>query len=350
MTTAGTTDGLFSRQQPAFQLSWDATSLTTFQTCPRKYQLSMIEGWRPKAPAAPLLFGGFLHAGLEHVDKLLHFGMERQAAVEAGVRYLLELTTVRQLEHIIHAEGEEPSWQIVRNLTADEDYVPEEGVERIVFVPMDFGGDTLRTREKLVEALVNYYEQYQDDPLKTLELNGKPAIELSFSFHLPFPAQSGEPLLWCGHMDKLVQFGLSTMVLERKHTKSTIGSYYFDQYLMSDQILGYVLAGQIVFSTKVDGAIVEATQIAQSFTRTHRSPQYRTEEQMAEWLHNLRYWLGLAEHYARINFWPMNRASCNNYGGCHFRSVCSLHPALRQGQLETHFHVDRWDPLKIRGD
>lgn len=345
---AQSTEGLFSTKRPTFQLSWDATSLTTFQTCPRKYQLSMIDGWRPKAPAAPLLFGGFLHAGMEHVDKLLHAGMDRVAAVEAGVRFLLEQTTTRWLEHATH-NGQDLDWSRVRELTADEVYEPEPTVERIVSVPWE-SGDNLRTRAKLVEALVNYYEQYNPDPLETVELAGKPAIELSFSFQLPFPSLEGEPLMWCGHMDKLVRFGQSTLVLERKHTKTTVGSYYFDQYLMSDQILGYVLAGQIVFSAKVDGAIVEATQIAQTFTRTHRSPQYRTEEHMAEWLHNLRYWLGLAEHYATINFWPMNRASCNNYGGCPFRQVCSLHPALREDQLKTYYHIDRWDPLKVRGD
>ena len=348
---------MFSKELPGFQVAWDATSLSMFQSCPRKYQLALIDGWRPNHKSAPLTFGGMLHAGLEHVDHLLANGTERWEAVRSGVKFLLQSTGTYYLEHIVHGEP-------VADESGELQYPPatwkregvwdgqefEEGVQRLWWEPWP-KLDSLRSREQLVRALVWYYDQYQNDPLEPLWLRGKPAIELSFSFNLPFrSAALDAELLWCGHMDKLVKFGTSTLVLERKHTTRTIGSYYFDQYTMSDQILGYVLAGQIVFSTKVDGAVVEATQIAQGFIRVHRSPQYRSEDQMAEWLHNLRYWINLAEHYAKVNFWPMNRASCNDYGGCQFRGVCSLSPALRPGALATHFHQDRWDPLAIRGD
>lgn len=306
---------IFAADLPNFQNAWDATSLSALETCPRLYQLSIIEGWRPKGGAPPLIFGSLLHACLEHVDLLLAKGTERWAAVASGVRKALKETG---------AYAEDGSWT--------------------PWGPLD----KLRTRENLVRAIIWYYDQYIEDALTQYYSGDKPAIELSFSFLLPFKTAEGRALLWCGHIDKLVYFGDSVMALERKHTTRTIGSYYFDQYLMSDQIIGYVLAGQVVLPQPISGAIVEATQIAVGFSRTHRSPQFRTEEQMAEWLHNLRYWIDLAEQYARRNFWPMNRASCNNFGGCRFRSICSLSPAVREQALETHFYKDHWNPLVVR--
>ncbi len=91
-----------------------------------------------------------------------------------------------------------------------------------------------------------------------------------------------------------------------------------------------------------------AAQIMVGFTRFARGFTYRTDAQLDEWYENLKYWLGLAKQYAEANFWPMNYKSCNNYGGCVFRKVCSKSPEVRQKFLESDFVKHPWNPLVPR--
>lgn len=48
-------------------------------------------------------------------------------------------------------------------------------------------------------------------------------------------------------------------------------------------------------------------------------------------------WIRSAERWAARAYWPMNRASCNNYGGCAFRGVCSRDPSVREIILRSDF-------------
>lgn len=291
----------------SFQYAWDNTSLEVLMTCPRKYQLSILEGWRSKTPSAALDFGRLYHAGLELVDVAIHSGQDLDTALRAAIRQLLVATA---------------GWQ-----------------------PMD----TKRTREILVRSIIWYYSHYSPEPMTTLTLpNGKPALELSFTFTLAQPQDIPGPIMWCGHIDKLVTFGDYTMVLERKTTTTELGEKYFAGYLMSNQISGYSAAGRVVFKTKVHGAVIDAAQLLVSGTRFQRSQQLRSDAQLDEWTADTMAWVRLAYGFAQANYWPMNKASCGNYGGCVYRQICSKDPTSRPGLLATHFTRRYWNPLEVR--
>jgi hypothetical protein len=77
-------------------------------------------------------------------------------------------------------------------------------------------------------------------------------------------------------------------------------SYYWVQFEPSNQMTLYSLAGKVILDSPVRGVIIDAAQIKEGETIFGRSITYRTQDQLEEWLADLRFWLTLAEQYAII--------------------------------------------------
>ena len=290
------------------QFAWDSTSLGYLKECPRKYFLTMIEGWRSKDESVHLTFGIHFHKALETFDLLLSQGVEREAAIDNVFVYLLEVT---------------------------KDWNPDHNK---------------KNRETLLRSVIWYLEEYKDDPAKTIILsNGKPAVELSFRFDsgVPLPDGSGNYLL-SGHMDRLVQFGNDLFVMDRKTTGSTIGGYFFDQFSPDNQMSLYTLAGRVVYDMPISGVIIDAAQIAVGFTAFGRGITMRSADQIDEWLEDFGTWMRVGELYSQSSRWPMNEKSCNNYGGCVFKGICNKSPSVHTAFLKTDFEQIFWNPLETR--
>ncbi len=58
----------FSKTSLGVQIGWDSTSLDLLKTCPYKYYLTMICGWRSKSLSVDLYFGLLVHSTLELYD------------------------------------------------------------------------------------------------------------------------------------------------------------------------------------------------------------------------------------------------------------------------------------------
>src|SRR5215470_9778652 len=67
MTTTANTS--FSQLLPTLQLYVDASSLTEFKTCPRKYYYSIVLGRQPTQESVHLTFGTLLHSAVELYHK-----------------------------------------------------------------------------------------------------------------------------------------------------------------------------------------------------------------------------------------------------------------------------------------
>ena len=57
----------------------------------------------------------------------------------------------------------------------------------------------------------------------------------------------------------------------------------------------------------------------------------------------------MMEACAKVQSWPQNDTSCDMWGGCPFRSVCSRPPASREQWIAAEFTTRLWDPLQVRG-
>lgn len=325
----------FSTMLPGFQTAWDSTSLGELKVCPRKYFLGQVMSLRSRNEATPLTFGIYYHFGLEQYDRFRAAGSEHEEAVLLTVRALAVKMAEYEIEEVYVGDGEVINVAVwVKNWQSD---------------------DTKRNWFTCIRAVVWYLDQFNDDDsLKTVLLaNGKAAVELSFRMELPdatMRAPEGDPILLCGHMDRVVQFGQQIYVCDRKTTTSALYQDYFKRYTPDNQMSLYTLASRVVFDLPARGVIIDGAQLAVGFTRFQRGFVNRTEHQLAEWVHDLSFYIEQAKRYAEAKYWPHNDKACGLYGGCVFQDVCGKDPAVRHAVLNTHFERIAWNPLQPRGE
>lgn len=308
------------------QFAWDATSLSAFMECPRKYQLMMLDKIGPKENATSLRFGTLYHKGLELYDRYVAEGDPHDVAQAKMVQYLLENTwDDRQVDDIDNGGP----------------YVGVIGTGHPWHSGKEPGTiDPYKNRETLIRSCVWYTEQFRDDNFKTLILaNGKPAVELSFKFDI------GNGILWCGHLDRVGEWMGSKYVLDRKTTKTTPGQYYFSQYDLDTQMDGYTLAGRLLFDTPIRGVVIDVAQIAVGFTRFERAPTMRTDAQIDEFLDDVHRWIQLAHYYAKQGHFPQNKKSCHKFSGCPYKKICSADPRIRPAIIKDSYIEKIWNPL-----
>ena len=321
------------------QFAWDSTTLGMLKTCPRLYQYSIIEGWQPKGESIHLRFGIEYHKALEEYDDFRHAGAKHDDALRSTVHSLLRRIA---------------DW--------DPDVTSRAG--------------QYKNPKTLLSLVIDYCDKFRDDAATTvIREDGRPATELSFRFELdwgPQAAQEDEavcrareqgnfgkvthidqPYVLSGHLDRVVNYADGILVMDRKTTTTTPGSYYMDQWSPNNQMSLYTIAGQIVLQAVVKGVIIDAAQVLLDKPNNFvRGFTYRTAAQSEEWLTDLKFWLHSAENYATLNYWPMNDSSCDKFGGCRFRGVCSRDPSVRERFLEADFikldEADKWNPLKPR--
>lgn len=346
----------FSKTSLGVQIGWDATSLELVKTCPYKYYLSMIQGYRAKKGNVDLFFGLIVHSSLE----LYHHKRAEGLTYEEAVREVLKFALIKTGKHVnevyLKCSACDREWtetadripEICSNCKSTNSFFAVQD-KATVWYPWE-SDDKNKTRYTLIRSLVWYLEQFKSDPAETVILeNGKPAVELSFRMEIPLINPDGDPYLLSGHLDRLVRFGGSIFVTDVKSTKTTLNSDWFKKYMMDNQMSMYSTASKVVLKERAVGIILDAIQVAVTFTRCLRGFVKRTPGQLDEWLEDTMFWIKQAEGFAARRHWPMNDTSCNKYGKCVFRdNVCSKDPSVRPKFLDTHFRKETWDPLKSR--
>lgn len=302
----------FSTLTPGLQLAWDSVSLGALKTCPRYYQLTIVEGWTPKRRSVHLDFGIWLHSARERYYHARAGGESHDDAVITAVDFTLRATWNKKLNR---------PW------------------------PSD---DSNKNRFTLVRTVVWYLDHWANDPLETVILaNGRPAVELSFRFETTYSSREGETFLLSGHLDRLAKLNDQIYISDLKSTKHTMDKSYFEQFSPDNQMSLYDFAVGVVYALPIQGLIIDAVQVAVTFSRFDRNPIPRSEAQREEWYKGLGHWLRMAEQFAREGEWPMNDKACFR---CDFRSICSKPPSVRAMWLEADFERRVWDPLIARGD
>lgn len=360
----------FSKQLPKLQLAWDATSLSALMTCPRYYQLSIIDGWRNAEANEHLEFGGYYAKAIERFKKALVAGVSKEQATIDTLRATIEETWDVErgpwsgyYENTWHCEGSAP----YRNAEGHHAKCPWSRVGVHVTGPRPetcgvCGSHTIaerrwfsaygsKDRYGLIRAIAAYCDNAAaaeaEGPFPYAFPNGHPAVELSFQMPLPFKAGTGEPFLLAGHLDSIMTFGTEHFIADNKTTSKALNDKYWRSYTPNVQVDTYDLTGSVLWpQLDIKGVLIEGTQILKSGeVRLGIGPQYRTDEQREELLQELPYWFGQAEKFAREDYWPMNRRSCWN---CPFASICAIPASKREIFLKSNFTKRHWNPLEER--
>ncbi len=183
---------------------WDYSTLSSFQTCRKKYYWEHVRNLRPKMKGVALEFGGAIHEGLDV--------------------YYKQVATVGNEQAI------------------------KEAIAKFSGMYQDREGDELRTVANGVKMLEWYGKKYKDEPFKTV---GKP--ETGFVFFI------GD-VLYGGRIDLPVDWDGNLWIMEHKTTTRLTGGY-FDQYELDKQVTGYIIAAEEYFKErKVMGCIVNVME------------------------------------------------------------------------------------------
>jgi hypothetical protein len=289
---------------PAFrgleQIALDATSLSAFKACPRRYELSIIRGWRHEN--ADLSFGSFLHAGREAYLKQRWCGLSHESALDAALAHTFALIT------------------------------SEDGL-------MWTSDKPTKRADTLIQALVLLCDHFANDPLETVTIEGKPAIE--YSFALPF----GDRTI-CGHIDRIARDTNGRIYgIDLKSTEGELNAAYARQWSPHNQMSLYTWAIGELTGCKGPGMMIEAVQTLVNTTRVTRIDVSRTPSCKTEWTKELDWWIDSMYVCAKSAYWPQNDTACKL---CQFREICSTSPAHRDALLHAGFVRRQWNPLELR--
>lgn len=358
----------FSKTNPKHQLAWDASSLKALQFCPRYYQYSNLEGWQ--GDSVHLEFGRFIADGFERYQKLRLDGYSKDDALLRVVRQALQETwnddgtqwggryeTMWKCEGTTkykNAKGNrakcpfafEAAW-----FPGDHPDVCGSCGSGIRTERRYIGGDSKKNRLTLIRALIWYGLDQPDvleDGLKPYVFpNGQKAVELSGRMPLPYKSTAGEDYILTWNFDYIGDFGHEIFIVDNKTTTKSLNDKYFEQFSPDTQFDTYDLVGYLAFpDLHVKGTLVDAVSVSVTGVEFGRRPFYKDEAQNEEHLKDLGVWLKVAETYALMDYWPMNKRSC---WLCPFKGVCSQSPKMRPGYLASTFaKKERWDPLRQR--
>ncbi len=284
------------------QYAWDSTSLGYLKTCPRLYYYHMICGYISKDESIHLRFGGEYHSAIQDFENHRANGLQYEDALRETIRSLLKRI---------------------------KDWDPDTSTK----------AGTYKNPGTLVQLVVDYFDNYREDAGKNTHVEDF------------IPSQ---PYMLCGHLDRVVTINDNVFVIDHKTTTTTLSDYWFNQFAPNNQMTLYTFAGKVVMDMEVKGVVIEGAQIGlEKFTsKFARGFTYRSDDLIDEWLNDLEYHLNAAEAFAEAGHWPMNDMSCDKYGGCRFRDVCSKNPSVREHYLKSDFiqlpPEERWNPLKVR--
>lgn len=330
----------YSPTLPTFQTTWDSTSLGWYKKCPRYYQFCMLGGWISRSKSIHLLFGGWYASGVERYAHARADGMSHIESMHKMVKWVLNATGSRACGQC-KGSGVLLHGDVVNDCpTCDGS---GDGVE---FIPWE-SGDTTKNRYTLVRSLVWNVEDRLGTPFQTMILaDGRPAVELSFSF--PLFELNGEVIYYAGHMDEVVEFEGRSWVKDDKTTKNQLDANYRQQFSPDNQMSGYTVAGKVVLKMPIEGVLVRATQVGVNFNRFTTFPVPRPQAVLDEWTIDAQIVIGRAREDAERGYWPMNDKACF---GCEFRRVCTVSKSHRDAWLRDDFiQRPRWNPLEVRGD
>lgn len=315
----------FSTSLAGLQVAIDSTSLGTAKECLRKYFFTVVLGFVPRLESPHLTFGLLLHKARELYDA----GRLEAQALKLETQSAHDFALDKALDHVLRA-----TWNKALNRPWASDH-------------------PVKNRMSLIRTTVWYLDSLgRNDALQTVILaNGKPAVEVSFRFDTGMESKyTGEKIVFCGHLDRIANLNNQPYIVDIKTTSHELNKKFFSGFTPNNQFSMYALAGRVAFGADIGALIVDGAQIGTTYSRFERGLVQRDTALVNEWFEDSAYWVAQMGFAAEQQKWPHNDKSCDMYGGCPFREVCSAAPQARARRLETSFTQRIWDPLQIRGD
>lgn len=294
--------------RPTFPAVIDSSMLSTWRTCRRKALFEYLEHWKPKQRSVHLHAGGAFARGLEVARESFHVnGLSERDAIASG------------LQALVTAYGS-----------------------------FECPADSAKSLERMMGAFEYYFSEYPlpTDTAKPAALpGGKRGIE--FSFASPLDAQhpeTGDPLIYCGRFDMIVDYA-GAQYGEDDKTTSSLGASWSKQWDLRSQFTAYTW-GARTMGIRLDGFLVRGVSILKTKYDTQQAITYRPQWMVDQWYEKVLQEIGEMQQAWETGVWAPNYdEGCNAYGGCPFRRVCLAEPSRMDAWLMQDFTKRKWDPI-----
>jgi hypothetical protein len=310
--------------KPELPLHIDSTMITCFRSCPQKFNLEFVHGYRLPGVSLDLHAGACFSSAVEETRKQIWLNDKNlsEALLMAEARFFQEWGDV-----------EPPEWK-----------------------------RTAKTKDRVWEAVESYFDQYSpktDHIRPYIATDGKPTLEYTFAIpleptskdndpwmgsrHNEFPLHpSGAPFLYCGRFDLLGSYNNRPCVLDDKTTGYSIGRNWASQWDLRSQFMGYKWAcqqcGIDVQEVAVRGIAIQKEQIVHA-----EAIKPYPDELLGRWHEQLRRDLWRIRRAWDENYFDFNFGdACTSYGLCSFLNTCA---SPNPQNWVTEFEVRHWNPL-----
>ena len=227
----------------------------------------------------------------------------------------------------------------------------------------EYWANSPKSASRLLQTFIAHVIEYppQTDPVQPLVIDGKPAIERSFTLEMDFNHPDADPaldlpILFHGRFDMLVEFAGQAFVFDDK-TTSALGPRWRNQWDMRSQFTGYVMGAQ-TFNLPIAGAIVRGHCIQKTDVKFEQAISYRKPNQVDQWYddaHAIAHTLiqyyergkeldtgGLSHRAAFPQLGTFN-GGCEDFGGCAFKELCE---AKNPERWLSNYTIHEWDPME----
>jgi len=281
----------------------DSSMLSSFTNCPQLFFRAHIQHWKLQGESIHLHAGSAYAKGLEAARRSFMAGDLPSIAEGKG------------LGELIHAYGDFEAGQEAKSLP------------------------------RMCGALEFYFSQYplQTDIAKIATVGGLPAVEWSFAIPLPIKhPETGNPLLFCGRTDALVQMAGGLYALDDK-TTSQLGASWSRQWDLRGQFIGYAWAMRTL-GLQPAGTIVRGVSILKTKYDTLQAIIAQPDWKIDRWYEQLEGKISqMLECYRTGNWRYVMDEACNHYGQCPMRQVCLSNDP--EPWLRTYYEKSTWNPL-----
>lgn len=285
----------------------DSTIIAAFRSCPQKAYREYMQHWKARDPSVHLHAGAAFAKGLE---------VAREA---------------------FYVKGCSPGDSVAHGL----------GALLKSYGTFACPTDSPKSAERMAGALEFYFERYplgRDKAIPMTLPGGRRGIEFSFlePIDILHPV-SGEPILYSGRMDMMVEY--ENMHLgEDDKTTSQLGASWPRQWDLRSQFTSYVWGAQRA-GIKLDGFLIRGVSILKTKYDTLEAITYRPQWTIDRWYGQLLRDVERMIAAWRSATWDFNLDhACAEYGGCPFRNVCQMQQP--EALLRQQFEQRIWDPVK----
>lgn len=203
--------------------------------------------------------------------------------------------------------------------------------------------DDHRTLQRALLSYEQYVEKFgkpSDEDAKTVGWPENPLIELQLNVQW-----NGCPWPYAGKIDRIIELN-GLLYVEDHKTTSQMGPYFFKNFELSNQMMGYVWMAQMFTKKKVAGVRINAHAILKRESKFERQIISYSQSRLEDWAENYALWAKQLQAAHEAQFFPRNYNACSGkYGMCQYANVCSMPPKHRMAVLEQDYEEFAWNPL-----